>query len=487
MSKVHTFSNIRRLCSCLLKNDTSYTKLLQKSLTENGVLKRCFSNRCFNSRIPNGMGSSLQKPLHLDLSHSLFESPVKVSVRLFQTSAPAFNKKDYYKVLGVGKGDAAGDIKKAYYQLAKKYHPDTNKDPGAAERFQEIQEAYEVLSDDKKRSAYDQYGQTDFNGAGGGPGGGNPFGGRDPFGNVNVDDIFKQFFGERAGGGFSGFEGNATRSQEYVMNISFMDAVNGNTKTVKASVESMCGRCNGKKAEPGSSMKECGKCSGTGEVHTSTGFFNMRSTCPKCQGHGTFVSHPCKTCKGKGAVLENKKIQVPIPAGIEDGQTVRVPVQYGELFVTFKVEPSKIFTRMGADVATDAFISFAQGILGGSIRTSGLDGELNLTIPPGTQSHQQLRLIGKGIRRLNGSGRGDHYVNIKVHLPKFVTNEQRKLIEDFAKLDTSISGTVNGLGKDNDGGNKANPKRDGDHEASEEKDEDVWSKTKQRAQKWRKW
>lgn len=488
ISKTHTFSNIRRFCTCLFENDR-YPKLLQKSFNvKSGALERCFSNKCFNSRYHVEVGfSSLQKPLNLDLSRSLLGFPLKTLSRLFQSSAPALQK-DYYKVLGVKKGESSGDIKKAYYQLAKKYHPDTNKEDGAAERFQEIQEAYEVLSDDKKRSAYDQYGQTDFNGAGGGPGGGNPFGGRDPFGNVNVDDIFKQFFGERAGG-FTGFEGGASRSQEYVLNISFMDAVKGNTKSVKVSMETLCLRCNGKKAEPGSSLEECRKCNGTGEMRTSTGFFNMRQTCSKCQGHGVTISDPCRQCRGKGSVIENQKIEVPIPAGIEDGQTVRVPVQYGELFVTFKVAPSKIFSRSGADVASDALISFAQGILGGRIRTAGLDGDIDLTIPPGTQSHQQLRLIGKGIRRLNGKGRGDHYVNIKVHLPKFVTNQQRQLIEEFAKLDTSISGSVNGVVKDDpasgkEDASKVDPSKDTDN--LEEEEEGEWSKKKKRAKSWQK-
>jgi len=358
-------------------------------------------------------------------------------------------KKDYYKVLGVKKADSAGDIKKAYYQLAKKYHPDTNKEAGAAERFQEIQEAYEVLSDDQKRATYDQFGTADFNNAGGGRGGG----GGDPFADVPFDDIFKQFFGDRAAGGggaggFHGFENvqdSMRRSQNYMLNISFMDAVRGPPKDIRIQVPTTCKRCKGNKAEPGTSAKTCPTCHGTGEQQTNTGFFHMRSTCQRCRGSGSFISDPCRGCQGKGTVLQNQTISVDVPAGIDDGMTVRVPMQHGELYVTFKVGESKIFTRNGSDVSSDVYVSFAQAILGGNITISGLYGDIDLPIKSGTQSHQQMRLIGKGITRLNGHGKGDHFVNIKIQLPKYLTTRQKELITEFAELDQSISGNVHGV------------------------------------------
>jgi len=358
----------------------------------------------------------------------------------------------------VKKGDSAGDIKKAYYQLAKKYHPDTNKDAGAAERFQAIQEAYEVLSDQEKRAAYDQFGDAQFTGGGGGgygPRGGG--GGGDPFENINVDDIFKQFFGEHArqagggggvGGGFSAFEGfqnEMRRSQNFMLNLSFMDAVRGGQKDVRVQVPTSCKRCNGSKSEPGSHLKRCPACNGTGEQTTTTGFFNMRSTCSRCRGQGTFISDPCRSCRGKGTVMETQTISIDVPAGIEDAQTVRVPVDFGELFITFKVEESKIFKRTGADVQSDVFIGFAQAILGGNVTVKGLYGDIDLVIRPGTQSHQQMRLVGKGIPRLNGLGKGDHMVNIKIKLPKHMTAKQKDLVVEFAELDNTISGTVNGV------------------------------------------
>ncbi|XP_057313311.1 dnaJ homolog subfamily A member 3, mitochondrial-like isoform X2 [Hydractinia symbiolongicarpus] len=365
--------------------------------------------------------------------------------RLFQTSAVS-DRKDYYSILGISKNATSADIKKSYYQLAKKYHPDTNKDSGAAEKFQEIQQAYEILSDAKKRNAYDQYGQTDFSGAGGGPGGQDPFGAGGPFQGMNTDDIFKQFFGGRASGFSSpfGFE-EARATQNYVLSLSFMESVLGVNKDIRVQMESLCKRCNGKKAEPGTTLHTCPKCNGTGQEHISTGFFNMMSTCQRCKGQGTIIKDPCRKCHGKGSVLENKTVTIPVPAGIEHGQTVRVPVSYGEMYVTFKVAESKIFQREGSDVFSDIYVSFAQAILGGNLTVSGLYGDIDVRIQAGTQSHQQMRLIGRGIARLNGHGKGDHYINIKIHLPKYLTERQKELITEFAETDLNIRGTVNGV------------------------------------------
>jgi len=425
--KSQTLMNFRKFCSCVLERD----------------IPRYIVRRSFSFNV--GVSSSANALLRNYPSNALFTLN-KIPTRFIQTT-PVALQKDYYKILGVKKSDSASDIKKAYYQLAKKYHPDTNKEKGSEERFQEIQHAYEVLSDDQKRATYDQFGTEDFNGAGGGAGG--PRGG-DPFQQGDFNDIFEQFFGQNARGGFagSGFEdmqNQMNRSQQFMLNISFMDAVKGGTKDVRVQLPVQCKRCEGKKAEPGTSVKQCPTCKGSGEQTTNTGFFHMRSTCAKCRGVGSVISNPCRGCQGKGMVMENQTVSVEIPPGIEDGQTVRKPMPLGEMYITFQVAESKMFTRNGSDVLSDVHISFAQGILGGSIQVKGLHGDVNLPIKPGTQSHDQRRLTGQGIPRLNGHGRGDHYVNIKIQLPKYLTSRQKELITEFAELDNSISGTVNGV------------------------------------------
>lgn len=355
------------------------------------------------------------------------------------------SQKDYYKILGLKRGVSAGEIKKAYYQLAKKYHPDTNKEAGAAKRFQEVQEAYEVLSDDQKRAAYDQYGTSDSRAAGGGGARGAGGRGGDPF-----DDIFKEFFGERgAAAGFPGFEyvqNETRRTQAYYHDITFEEAVKGAQTNVRVQVPTTCTRCNGNKAEPGTSIKRCPDCNGTGMQTMSHGFVFMNTMCQQCRGRGTYIPNECRGCRGKGMVMKDRTFPVDIPAGVEDGQRIQLKgVQHGEVHIILRVAESKEFSRSGADVSTDVRISFAQAILGGDISIKGLYGNINLPIKPGTQSHQQMRLIGKGITRLNGHGKGDHFVNIKIQLPKYLTNRQKEILVEFAELDRSIKGTVHGV------------------------------------------
>jgi DnaJ family protein A protein 3 len=450
VSKTQTFSTLHRLCSCLVQNRVPDRLYVRSYFTTSD---KCLTTGRLACQPLRG-GGGIRVHNKLKNNRFLTDLSFTINVNKQQTrslhATSALLKKDYYKVLGVKKTDTSGDIKKAYYQLAKKYHPDTNKEDGAAERFQEIQEAYEVLSDDQKRATYDQFGTADFNNAGGGGGGRGP-GGGDPFADMFNDDIFKQFFGDRAQGGAGGFHGfeNAQnemrRSQNYMLNISFMDAVRGPKKDVRVQVPTTCKRCDGRRAEPGTSTKQCPSCDGTGEQQMKTGFFNMRSTCQRCRGQGSYISDPCRSCQGKGTVMQNQTIPVDIPAGIEDGMTVRIPMLHGELYVTFKVNESKIFTRNGPDVSSDVHVSFAQAILGGNITISGLYGDIDLPIKPGTQSHQQMRLIGKGIARLNGHGKGDHFVNIKIQLPKYLTTRQKELITEFAELDQSITGSVRGV------------------------------------------
>ncbi|XP_031573759.1 dnaJ homolog subfamily A member 3, mitochondrial-like isoform X2 [Actinia tenebrosa] len=355
-------------------------------------------------------------------------------------------RKDFYKLLGVSPNANAKEIKKAYFELAKKYHPDTNsKDKKAAEKFQEINEAYEILSDDNKRRAYDSYGQTEFSSAGAG----NPFGGAAGF---DAEDIFRTFFGGQ-NGPFSGFRTagmdfeDLQQAQQYAMNLSFMEAAKGCNKDMTIRTRVICDRCNGKKAEPGTTHSKCSQCNGTGQESVNTGFFFMKSTCRKCGGQGYTITTPCKKCRGKGRVMETMNITVPVPAGIEDGQTIRLPVGTGEVYITLKVAESKIFERQGANVYSTANISFTQALLGGTIKIPGIQGDIELKVPPGTQSHQQMRLSNRGIPRIDGHGRGDHYVSFKIHIPKYLNSKQKALILAYAELETDVSGTVNGVDK----------------------------------------
>ncbi|XP_032231954.2 dnaJ homolog subfamily A member 3, mitochondrial isoform X2 [Nematostella vectensis] len=367
--------------------------------------------------------------------------------REFHTS-DNLQRKDYYKILGVPPNANQKEIKKAYFELAKKYHPDTNKDKSASEKFQEVSEAYEVLSDDGKRKAYDSFGQTDFSGAQGGPFGGAGF---------DAEDILKSFFGGQSGpfgGGFRAggmdFE-DIQQAQQYMMNLSFMEAVKGCNKDMTINTRVTCDRCDGKKAEPGTTHSKCTTCNGTGQETVNTGFFYMKSTCRKCAGQGYIISTPCRKCRGKGRVNESRKITVPVPAGVDNGQTVRIPVSFGEVYVTFRVSESKIFERDGINIYSSASISFTQAILGGKIRIPGIQGDMDLKIPPGTQSHQQMRLTGRGVPRIDGLGKGDHYVSFKVHIPKYLNEKQKALILAFAELEDDVSGTVDGVSKDGSG------------------------------------
>eukprot|EP00088_Acartia_fossae_P017313 TRINITY_DN1980_c0_g1_i2.p1 TRINITY_DN1980_c0_g1~~TRINITY_DN1980_c0_g1_i2.p1 ORF type:complete len:473 (-),score=98.96 TRINITY_DN1980_c0_g1_i2:900-2318(-) len=378
--------------------------------------------------------------------------------RYFQTTSLLHNK-DYYKILGVDKGASSKDIKKSYYQLAKKYHPDTNKDKDAAKKFQEVSEAYEVLSDDDKRKQYDAFGSTGdhFGGMGGGGGGG--FGGHHAGGwdfksNIDPEELFRTIFGNQAGGGnpFAGFGGGAGAQQEfdfgpkeYHVNLTFQQAAKGVNKDMYVSIVDNCPSCKGTGAEPGTKPERCPNCNGTGMETVSTGPFMMRSTCRRCSGRGTWNKNPCQECNGVGQTNQRQKITVPVPAGIEDGQTVRMPVGRKEVFITFRVEKSDYFTRKGADVHTDANISLAQCALGGAIRVQGVYEDLNLQIPAGTSSHTKMKMTGKGLKRVSGYGYGDHYINIKIKPPKNLDEKQKALLQAYAEIESNTPGTIQGL------------------------------------------
>ncbi|XP_039954596.1 protein tumorous imaginal discs, mitochondrial isoform X1 [Bactrocera tryoni] len=373
--------------------------------------------------------------------------------------------KDYYQILGVAKNSSAKDIKKAYYQLAKKYHPDTNKnDPDAGKKFQEVSEAYEVLSDDTKRREYDTYGQTSESmGRSGG------FGGQGPQGfsqnwqfrsTIDPEELFRKIFGEAnfRSNSFDDFADSKFgfgAAQEIVMDLTFAQAARGVNKDVNVNVVDTCAKCNGSKCEPGTKPGRCQYCNGTGMETISTGPFVMRSTCRYCQGTRQYIKYPCTECDGKGQTVQRKKVTVPVPAGIENGQTVRMQVGRKELFVTFRVETSKYFKREGADVHTEASISISQAVFGGTIRVQGVYEDQWINIPAGTSSHHKVFLRGKGLKRVNAHGHGDHYINIKIEVPKNLTTEQKAILEAYAELETDTPGQINGITRQKDNTKKA--------------------------------
>ncbi|KAJ9590760.1 hypothetical protein L9F63_016276 [Diploptera punctata] len=381
--------------------------------------------------------------------------------RFFHQSSVLNKKRDYYDVLGVSRNAAGKDIKKAYYQLAKKYHPDTNKsDPDAARKFQEVSEAYEVLSDDNKRKQYDSWGTTSEQmGMGGGGGGmgasGQNFNQHWQFrSTIDPEELFRKIFGDagfKTGGFASDFEDFAESSfgfgaaQEVIMNLTFTQAAAGVNKDIKVNVVDTCPKCNGSRAEPGTKAVKCSYCNGTGMETLSTGPFVMRSTCRYCQGTRMYIKFPCQECEGKGSTVQRKKVTVPVPAGVEDGQTVRMPIGRKEVFITFRVDKSDYFRRDGADIHTDAEISLSQAVLGGTIRVRGVYEDQTIQIAPGTSSHTRVRLSGKGMKKMNSFGYGDHYVNLRISVPKSLNNKQQALIQAYAELEEDTPGIIRGI------------------------------------------
>ncbi|MGE7666539.1 molecular chaperone DnaJ [Ureibacillus composti] len=351
------------------------------------------------------------------------------------------SKRDYYKVLGVSKTASQDEIKKAYRKLSKQYHPDINKEPGADEKFKEIAEAYEVLSDDTKRSQYDQFGHEGPNqGFGGGFSGG--FGG--------FEDIFSSFFG----GGSRRSDPNAPRKGDdlqYRMNISFEDAVFGKQTEIEIPSEESCETCNGSGAKPGTNPKTCETCKGSGQINQTvdTPFGRMvnRRACSTCQGTGKIIIEKCTTCHGSGTVQKRKKIKVTIPAGVDDGQQLRVSGQGeaginggppGDLYIVFNVRAHKEFERDGDDIYYELKLTFPQAALGDEIEVPTIHGKVKLKIPAGTQSGAQFRLKDKGVKNVHGYGQGHQYVIVKVVTPTKLTEKQKQLLRDFAEISGDI-------------------------------------------------
>jgi len=361
-------------------------------------------------------------------------------------------KRDYYEILGVKNDASADDLKKAYRKLALKYHPDRN--PGnkdAEERFKEITEAYEVISDPQKRAVYDQYGKEGLSGAGSGGGFGGGFG-------VNLEEALRKFMGEfgHGGGGsiFDDFFGegmgswsgtkHAQRGADlrYDIKLKLPEAAFGCKKEIDVIVHELCDVCKGTGAAPGTSKIKCPVCGGRGSVYSSQGFFTVSRTCNRCRGTGTIIKTPCRNCHGTGRISSRKRIVVKIPAGVETGSRIRVsgageaaPAggRPGDLYIIIYVEEHELFQRQGTDILCEIPISSILAALGGEVTIPVLDGKVKLKIPAGTQSGKVFRIRGKGIPRLHGYGRGNHYVRVIVEVPVRLSEEERRLLRKLSE------------------------------------------------------
>lgn len=360
------------------------------------------------------------------------------------------SKRDYYEVLGVSKTATQDELKKAYRKLARKYHPDLNKDnPEAAEKFKECNEAYSVLSDEQKRAQYDQFGPEAFEngGMGGGPGAGG-FGGFGGFGGSGMEDIFDMFFGGQGRGGRSNNAGPQRGADlRYDMEITFEEAAFGVEKEISLKRAERCEHCHGEGAEPGSKVETCPECHGSGYVrftqNTMFGQMVNERPCSRCHGEGKIISNPCKECGGSGTVKKTKKLKVKIPAGVDNGSRLRVGGEgeaglkggpSGDLYVYLYVKPHKFFERDGTTVLCEVPINIVQATLGAEIKVPTLDGQVTMKVPEGTQPGKVMRLKGKGIPSLRGSGRGDQLVRMKVVVPTKLTDKQKDALQKFADI-----------------------------------------------------
>lgn len=356
------------------------------------------------------------------------------------------SKRDYYEVLGVERNASAEDIKKSYRRLARQYHPDVSNENNAEVRFKEVNEAYQVLSDVQKRAAYDRYGHS---AAQGGWGGFEGFGGfRDPF------EIFEEFFGASFGAGFGG-RTRARRGPQrgadlrYDLELEFTDAVFGVEKEIEVTRHQVCPQCNGSGAEPGTSPIRCPECNGVGEVRHQMGFFLNITTCPRCQGEGEVVTTPCSQCKGRKRVLEERRLSVRIPAGVDDGTQIRLGKEGepgvsggppGNLYVVLHVKPHRYFRRADHDVYLELAINVAQAALGDEVEVPTVDGATEKTsVPSGVQTGDTIRLRGHGVPHLRRDGRGDMIITIQVLTPTNLSPEQRALLTELGKtLDKEV-------------------------------------------------
>ena len=362
------------------------------------------------------------------------------------------SKKDYYDILGVTKSSSPDEIKKAYRKLAMKYHPDRNQGDKTAEaKFKEASEAYQVLSDPKKKSSYDQFGHSAFEGGQGGPGGGFDFGG---FESGAFSDIFDDFFGDFMGSGRSSGRSKKSRSSrgsdlKINLEISLEEAYFGKKQTINLSSNDKCEKCSGSGAERGSKPKICSTCEGHGKVRTRQGFFTLQQTCPDCGGEGEMLSNPCKDCKGSGSVKNKKNLSIQIPKGVDDGTQIRLSGKgdagyrggsNGDLYVFITVQKHKIFKRSEENLYFKLPISMVDAALGTEIEVPTIDGgKSKVKIPAGTQSGKQFRLKEKGMPILRENNYGDLYLETDVIIPDSLSKEQKELLEKFKSLEDSNS------------------------------------------------
>ncbi|KAF7719965.1 DnaJ-like protein [Penicillium ucsense] len=471
MNTSAAFPKAAGLPARLLRAPSTYTK----QTTTGQPLCSANSNRGFHTHVAKPPTRRLRASVN---KKNEFVAP---SARAFHTTAPLAAIPDPYKVLGVDKGASASDIKKAYYGMAKKYHPDTNKDANAKEKFAEAQSAYELLSDAKKRENYDRFGSAAFDqnggfdpnaggnpfaGAGGFGGFGGGFGGG-PFGGGFAQDInFEDLFGAFAGGGRRGARGRRNPFQEQILvgedievqnNISFMEAAKGTSTEIKITPLTQCGTCKGDGLKSGAKRSQCKQCNGSGtRVHFMQGGFQVAATCDACGGVGMIVPRgsECGSCHGNGVVRESKTIKVDIPAGVEDGMRMRVSgegdspptgtsaaagarTQRGDLYVTIRVAPDHRFSRNGSDILYTATLPLTTALLGGEVTIPTLDNEVKVKVATGTGTGDRITLSGMGMKKLGARGgrfspSGDLKVEFKVAMPKYLTGNQRTILEVLA-------------------------------------------------------
>ncbi|WP_413285024.1 molecular chaperone DnaJ [Vibrio sp. MA40-2] len=365
------------------------------------------------------------------------------------------SKRDFYEVLGVSRDASERDIKKAYKRLAMKFHPDRNQDDSqAGEKFKEVKEAYEVLTDSQKKAAYDQYGHAAFEqgGMGGGFGGGQ---------GADFGDIFGDVFGDIFGGGRRG--GGQSRAQRgadlrYNMELSLEDAVRGCDKEIEIPTLVECEVCHGSGAKEGSSAQTCSTCHGHGQVQMRQGFFAVQQTCPTCNGKGQIIKDPCNSCHGQGRKQKTKTLNVKIPAGVDTGDRIRLSGEgeagehgapAGDLYVQVHVREHNIFERDGNNLFCEVPVSFTQAALGGEVEVPTLDGRVSLKVPEETQTDRLFRMRGKGVKGVRGGGVGDLIVKLVVETPVKLSSRQKDLLREFEE-------TCSG-----DAGNKHKPKSEG--------------------------
>ncbi len=361
-------------------------------------------------------------------------------------------KKDYYEVLGLSRGASADEVKKAYRNLALKYHPDrvqADKKKEAEERFKEISEAYEVLIDPQKKGTYDQYGHEAVD---------NSFkqGGftwqdfhhfddlKDIFGGFDLNDLFRGFGTDEEGGGGRRRAGpRRGRDLEYEIEISFEDAVSGTEKTITIPRNETCDECNGSGAKPGTKPQTCPDCGGQGRVSSSGGFFNIVRTCPRCGGTGSIIKTPCPECGGAGRIKAQRNIKVKIPAGVDSGSRLRMHGEgeagekggpRGDLYLLIYVRQHEMFERHDSDIVCEVPISYVTAVLGGEVEVPTIEGKIMMKIPPGTQGDRVFRLRGRGVAHLHDRGRGDQLVKVLIDVPTEVTQDQKKALKELARV-----------------------------------------------------